>query len=268
LTSTGRLAALTLVGALALAGCGGSGTDKPSTGGTSGAAAGSTGSSAGTGPAASSTPTSQVEVPAGVTLTKPGVKRAFGQTAHVAYEVTRQAPEGKAGKAGKAGKGKAGEGKAGEGKAGKARKVATGTVLALTVDSATKGKLSDLSGFNLTDPYQRKANYYYVRVSVKNLGKKQLGGVAVPLWGISGENTLLPPVRFTSAFAACPTEPLPAGFAPGDRFQTCLVFLSPDKGSLEGVSYRPTPTSTPIEWHGKVSAPQPDRGGRGSGKGS
>jgi len=88
----------------------------------------------------------------------------------------------------------------------------------------------------------------------------------VPLWGISGENTLLPPVLFTSAFAKCPTEALPVGFAPGTRFQTCLVFLSPDKGSLEGVSYRPTEDFTPIEWHGKVVVPKAaskgDRRGR------
>ena len=90
----------------------------------------------------------------------------------------------------------------------------------------------------------------------------------MPLGGNSGENTLRPPVRFASAFAKCPTSNIPPGFEPGARIETCLVFLSPDKGSLEGVSYRPTEEFTPIEWHGKVVTPKADRKPRGrSGRG-
>ncbi len=220
-----------LVAGLALVGCRADG-DQPPGDGSSGSPT-SRGSSA-----PSSTPTTDVEVPPGVTLTDLGARLSFGDTARVAHEVER----------------------AGPGK--KSPKRTAGTVLALTVDSATKGSLADLAGFNLTDAYQKKANYYYVRVTVRNVGERRLGDVPVPLWGISGENTLLPPVRFTSAFAKCPTEALPVGFAPGSRFQTCLVFLSPDRGSLEGVSYRPSEDVTPIEWHGKVVTPGRD-GGRG-----
>jgi hypothetical protein len=240
LTPLSRLAALALGGALALTGC--SGSDEPvtdvssstsaDTGSSGGASDGSPGTGLGT---RQPTPTTDVRVPDGVTLTDPGARLGFGDTGRVAYEVTRPGKKG--------------------------RKVTTGTVLALTVDSARKGSLADLSGFNLTDPYQRKANYYYVDVTVKNLGAKRFGDVDVPLFGISGENTLLPPVRFTSAFAKCPTQRLPLGFAPGKRFRTCLVFLSPDKGALAGVSFRPTPSSTPVEWHGKVRVP----GGKGKG---
>jgi len=236
-----RFSAAVLVAGLALTGCRAS--DEPTAE-----------RSAGTSPSASrpsSSPTTDVEVPDGVQLTEPGTELAFGDTARVAYEVRRPAATGA--------------------KKDKGGKRTVGTVLALTVDSATKGSLADLSGFNLTDPYQRKANYYYVRVTVKNAGERRLGGVEVPLWGISGENTLLPPVRFTSAFATCPTEALPVGFAPGARFQTCLVFLSPDKGSLQGVSYRPDEGFTPIEWHGKVRTPKADpkgdRRGRSAGGG-
>ncbi len=188
----------------------------------------------------SAAPTTDVAVPPGVTLTDPGTQLSFGDTARVPYEVRRPVGDG-------------------GGKGSGSGKRTIGTVLALRVDSAAKGALADLAGFNLTDPYQRKANYYYVRVTVKNVGERRLGDVAVPLWGISGQNTLLPPVQFTSAFAKCPTEALPSGFAPGARFQTCLVFLSPDKGSLEGVSYRPSEDVTPIEWHGKVSVPKAAR---------
>lgn len=179
--------------------------------------------------AASSTPTdsptasvsaSASDVPEGVQLTEPGSQLAFGDTATVAYEL----------------RGK-------------------GTVLDLTVDSARQGTLKDFVGFDMSDPLQKNAHYYYVRVAVENAGEDDLGGVDVPLWGISGTNTLLPPVKFTSAFKKCPTDPLPDKFGPGDTFRTCLVFLSPNKGSLEGVSYRPLASFDPIEWHGTVEKP-------------
>ncbi len=152
-----------------------------------------------------------------VEITAPGTQLSFGESAAVDYQVRKQ-----------------------------------GTLLRLTVKSATQGALKDFAGFNLADPYQKKANYYYVKVKVKNVGDKRLGGVEVPLWGISGDNTLLPPVRFTSSFKKCPTENLPKKFGPGKSHNTCLVFLSPNKGTLEGVSYRPVESFDPIEWRGKV----------------
>lgn len=227
-----RASALVLASTLALAGCVGT-DDAP----------------AADAPAADTSPQpatpsesvpDDVDLPAGVELTEPGAQLSFGDAARVAHEAARPARDG-----------------------GKDRRATRTTVLALTVDSATRGSVKDLAGFRLTDPYQRRAHYYYVRVTVRNLGEKRFGDVAVPLWGISGENTLLPPVQFTSAFARCPTEPLPVGFRPGARFRTCLVFLSPDKGSLEGVSYRPTEKFTPIEWRGRVSGSPRVRSGSG-----
>jgi hypothetical protein len=159
------------------------------------------------------------------TLTSPGSQLAFGDTATVDYSAGG----------------------------------ATAT-LDLTVRSAEKGSLDDFSGFDTQDALVRSANFYYVRVRVENVGQKRFGNAEVPLWGISGQDTLLPPVKFTTAFDTCPTENLPRRFRPGDTFATCLVFLSPKRGSLEGVSYRPTVEFTPIEWRGKVQ-------GTGGGKG-
>ena len=173
------------------------------------------------------TPSTTLKIPEGTTLTAPGTSLDFGQAATVAYEVKDE-----------------------------------GTLLDLTVNSARQGSLDDFAGFELKDKYQRQANYYYVRVAVENSGKEAFGGVDVPLWGISGNNTLLPPVEFKSAFAQCPTEPLPKSFKPGDKFTTCLVFLSPEKGELAGVSYRPTEEFVPIEWHGKVEKPSSGKGGK------
>lgn len=219
-----RLGTALAVTTLALAGC--SGDD----GGGSDGAESTDDAGASPSRTASSTlapPPSTVDVPAKLQLTAPGTQLDFGQAARVTYEAEDR-----------------------------------GTVLGLRVDVARKGSLDDFAGFKLKDSYQRKASYYYVRVTVRNLGEGRFGGVDVPLWGISGDNTLLPPVRFTSAFAPCTTEPLPQGFGPRDVHRTCLVFLSPDRGTLEGVSFRPTETYVPIEWHGEVRTPAEREGKR------
>jgi hypothetical protein len=173
-----------------------------------------------TSPAATASPSPSTSVPSGANVTAPGTRLAFGDTATVPYEIDKR-----------------------------------GTVLDLDVKSATQGSLDDFKGFDVSDPYKRKGSYFYVRVAVKNAGKQKLGGVPVPLWGISDKGVLLRAVDFTSAFAKCPTEPLPKDFGPKDKFETCLVYLSPNHGGLKGVSYRPTVDYKQIEWHGKVQTP-------------
>ncbi|QIK65858.1 hypothetical protein G7072_05495 [Nocardioides sp. HDW12B] len=178
---------------------------------------------------ASSTPTESASEstsasPAGDDVTSAGTQLVYGDTATVEYEA----------------KGRT-------------------ALLDLTVKSAEEGALGDFSGFDTEDPLVRNASFYYVRVQVENAGKKAFGSAEVPLWGISGANTLLPPVKFTSSFKTCPTETLPASFKPGAKFSTCLVFLSPRKGKLEGVSYRPTVDVTPIEWRGDVEKDAPKK---------
>ncbi len=175
-------------------------------------------------------PTQAAEVD-GVEVTAPGTQLAFGDVATVEHEAQDKT-----------------------------------ALLDITVESAVQGALSDFAGFDLDDPYKKRGNYYYVRVSVENSGKKRFGGGPVPLWGISGENTLLQAVAFKSAFKKCPTEPLPDGFKPGATFKTCLVYLSPNKGSLEGVSYRPSEDVVPIEWHGNVKMLPEKKAKRGKGR--
>lgn len=170
---------------------------------------------------ASSTPSSTIKVPDGVSLTDQGSKLSFGDSARVLFETTH----------------------------------GRGTVLGLTVKSVRKGTLKDFKGFILDDPYKRKASYYYAQVVVKNAGESDVGGVPVPLWGVNGANTLLPGVNFTTRFPRCPSRPLPAKFGPGDVLRTCLVYLSPNKGSLVAVSYRPSQDYNPITWTGTIQKP-------------
>ena len=170
---------------------------------------------------ASSTPSSTIKVPQSVSLTDQGSKLSFGKSARVLFETTH----------------------------------GRGTVLGVTVTSVRKGALEDFKGFILDDPYKRKASYYYAQVVVKNAGDSDVGGVPVPLWGVNGSNTLLPAVSFTTRFPRCQSRPLPAKFGPGDVLRTCLVYLSPNKGSLVAVSYRPSQDYNPITWTGTIQKP-------------
>jgi hypothetical protein len=169
----------------------------------------------------SPSPSSTVSVPAGTSLTEQGSELSFGDSATVIFEPTQN----------------------------------DGTVLQLTVDKARQGSLADFKGFILDDDYKKNANYYYVDVSVENVGDGDVGGVPVPLWGVSGDNTLLPAVNFTTGFRKCDSAPLPKKFGPGDSLDTCLVYLSPDHGSLDAVSYRPSQEFNPIRWTGEIHKP-------------
>ena len=173
---------------------------------------------------ASESPTADVSVPEGVEVTAQGSDLDFGDSAVVAFE-----PDQK-----------------------------RSTLLGLTVKSARKGRLDDFKGFILDDPYKRKASYYYVNVSVENVGEGDVGGTPVPLWGVNGENTLLPAVNFTTDFKQCASTPLPKKFEPEASFSTCLVFLAPDKGTMEAVSFRPNQEFDPIRWTGEITTPKPE----------
>lgn len=171
----------------------------------------------------SPSPSSTVNVPETVELTDVGADLAFGDPATVIHE-----PDQK-----------------------------SGTVLELTVKKATEGTIKDFSGFILDD-YTRTSTPYYVDVTVKNVGEGTLAGGAVPLWGVDAKNTLLPPASFTTTFDRCPSEPLPKKFEPEASFSTCLVFLAPDKGTMEAVSFRPNQEFDPIEWTGEIATPKPE----------
>ncbi|HEU4513589.1 MAG TPA: hypothetical protein VFR87_10845 [Nocardioidaceae bacterium] len=174
-------------------------------------------------PSMSPSPSSTVNVPAGVALTEVGADLAFGDTATVIFE-----PDQK-----------------------------QGTALELTVKGVEQGTLKDFSGFILDD-YTKASTPYYADVKVTNVGEGEVGGAGVPLWGVDGKNTLLPAASFTTPFKRCPSEPLPKKFGPDKSFETCLVFLAPEKGTLEAVSFRPNQEFDPIQWTGEITTPKPE----------
>jgi hypothetical protein len=176
-------------------------------------------------------------VPDGVTLTPQGTHFEVGDEAVVAYE-PRQDEVG---------------------------------VLDLTVtklEQTTTKKT--LSAWQLTDA-QKKSTPYFVHVTVKNVGDTDLGGRRVPLYVVNEDNLLLESTPFASSFDACPSTPLPAKFGPGRTADVCLVYLAPDHGQLEAVSFRPDESFDPIIWTGDVEkyvAPKPEKPKNGKGRNS
>jgi hypothetical protein len=192
-----RWGVLLVATALALAGCGGA--EKPTT------------------KPSVTLPTGNVNVPAGVTLTKAGTQLKFGEKATVAYEPNSQ----------------------------------RNTVLEMAVTSVTQGTIADLSTYVLDDR-TKASTPYYVDVSVKNVGDGDVGQTPIPLWAVDDANTLIQASSFTNAFTKCPSTPLPTTFAPNATVTACLVYLVPDQGKLTGVSFRPLQAVAPIVWTGTI----------------
>ena len=202
-----RLALLMIVAALCVGGCG-SGPEQEASPSSSPTTSTETPSASSASPTPSAEPSSPVSVPSGVSLTDQGTQLSYGDSARVIFESTDS----------------------------------RGTVLRLTVRQVRRAAKGDLTGFALDDAYKKKGSYYYARVRVANVGSGDVGGVAVPLWGVNPAHTFQP----------CASKPLPARFAPGARLTTCLVFLAPQKGALKAVSYRPSQAFDPITWTGTV----------------
>ncbi|WP_156390950.1 MULTISPECIES: hypothetical protein [unclassified Nocardioides] len=206
--------------------------------GCSGSDAGSDSSSDKTGASsASASETPYLPVPDGVTLTPQGTHLEVGDQGIVAYE-PRQDEVG---------------------------------VLDLTVtklEQTTTKKT--LAAWQLTDA-QQKSTPYFVHVSVKNVGESDLGGRRVPLYVVNEANLLLESTPFASSFQACPSTALPKPFGPGATADVCLVYLAPNHGQLEAVSFRPEETFDPIIWTGEITkyvAPKPAKKKKKKSKGN
>ncbi|HEU4568113.1 MAG TPA: hypothetical protein VFR99_08765 [Marmoricola sp.] len=165
-------------------------------------------------------PTGDVSVPPGVKITAPGTDLSFGQAATVAYE-----PNSK-----------------------------RNSVLRLTVTGVQRARISDLSAYVL-DKRTRRSTPYYVHVTVHNAGKGDVGSTDVPLWLVDKDNTLIHASGFTNRFSACPSTALPKKFGPDASMKTCLLYLVPDHGRFDAISYRPLQAYEPITWSGPVSKP-------------
>ena len=181
-----------VVGALALAGCG------------------------------SSTPKPKAQVVDGVTLTAPGTKDSFGQSATVR----------------------------GRSSAG------VYAPLTITVKSVKLVPVAQLARYGVAK-MKPAVTPYYVYVDVTNVGKHDVGGSAIPLYLQDSKNVLVNYSPINGRFPTCPSQPLPKKFGAGATVSTCLIYLLPRGESATLVSYRPVQTVDPITWSGPIAGQAP-----------
>ena len=158
-------------------------------------------------------------VPSGVRLTPPGSDLGVGDTAILAAELPESSKVG---------------------------------VFEIRVDRLQRAGWEAFEGWVLPEEIRRHTPYF-VRVSVRNAGRSDLGGERLPLYVVDGDNVLLQQSTFTETFQPCWPATLPEPFGRGEQTQACLVYLAPDGGELAAVSFRPDQSFNPITWSGKVS---------------
>lgn len=125
-------------------------------------------------------------------------------------------------------------------------------VLDLTVLALEKASWKQFTGWRVDDD-TRAMQPYFVTVGVENLGSSDLAGREVPLYALDAAGRLVQATTFATPFERCPSTGLPESFTTGAATAVCLVYLVPEKGDLEGVSYRPAQEFEPITWSGEVT---------------
>jgi len=169
-------------------------------------------------------------VPDGVELTTQGTELGLGEDATVAYE-PRQGEVG---------------------------------ALDITVTRLDKASFKMFSGWKLSKE-TKSTQPYFVHAKIRNVGSTNLGDRRPPLYAVDGDNKLIESSTFASTFQPCPSANFPKKFKTGDTVSSCLVFLVPDRGDLDAVSFRPTEDFNPITWVGDLTTPEPpksDKGGK------
>jgi hypothetical protein len=136
-------------------------------------------------------------------------------------------------------------------------------VLGLTVTGLERTSFEQsFKGWELDDATKSNAPYF-VTATVRNDGTTDLGGRPVPLYGLAASGALVEASSFATDFKPCQPSVLPTPFPAGASAQVCLVFLIPNGGALDGVSFRPSQAFDPITWSGLVSSlPSPSAAGK------
>jgi hypothetical protein len=127
-------------------------------------------------------------------------------------------------------------------------------VIKMAVTRQQQVPISAFRDFRL-DRATRRSTPYFVHVKVTNVGHSDLSHMAVPLYLLNHDHTLLQASTFQAQFPPCPSRPLPARFHHGKRTSVCLVYFVPKHGKLVAMSFRPSQDYDAITWHGPVEQP-------------
>lgn len=111
------------------------------------------------------------------------------------------------------------------------------TLVEVTPSEIEKGSLDDFKNIDL-DAEQKASTPYYVKVTVKNVGKADISGAdpASYIDGLDDRNQEQGGVIFFGDFDRCPDGD-PKSLKPGESYESCITFLVPGGGSIEGMRW-------------------------------
>jgi hypothetical protein len=121
------------------------------------------------------------------------------------------------------------------------------SLIALRVNRVRTGRLKDLALFKLT-PALRRSSIYYVHATVRNIGKGNLSGQKLVLYGQVSDTLVVPPNVLTLSFKPCNYRPLPAHFTHGKVASVCMVMMPARHRKITAVQWRPADGSGAISW--------------------
>jgi hypothetical protein len=109
--------------------------------------------------------------------------------------------------------------------------------IAVTPQKIEKGSIADFKNIEL-DADQKKATPYYVTVHVKNVGKGDLSGTdpASYIDGLDDRGQEQNGVIFFGTFERCNSDDAKS-LRPGESYSSCVTFLIPGGGSVEGMRW-------------------------------
>ena len=120
-------------------------------------------------------------------------------------------------------------------------------LISLSIDAVRTGRTSDLANFILNSR-TKASTPYYADVTVTKMGRGDVGGAPVPLYGVNDHHTLLPAAVLRGSFTKCQVGRIPRHLGRGESFNTCLMFLAPDHGRLTSMEFEYAPDVPPITW--------------------
>ncbi|MFL5844190.1 MAG: hypothetical protein ACJ762_05805 [Solirubrobacteraceae bacterium] len=111
------------------------------------------------------------------------------------------------------------------------------TLVQVTPTEIEKGSLDDFKNIDL-DADQKASTPYYVKVTAKNVGEHDISGAdpASYINGVDDRGQDQNEIIFFGDFERC-AHADPKSFKPGDEYETCLTYLIPGGGSIEGLRW-------------------------------
>jgi len=111
------------------------------------------------------------------------------------------------------------------------------SLIEVTPKTIEKGAIDDFANIDL-DPEQKASTPYYATVAVKNIGDGDLSGTDPGSYidAVDDRGQRQNEIIFFGDFDRCPGDD-PKQLGPGDSYETCLTYLVPGGGSIEGMEW-------------------------------